>query len=447
MNNAILLTLPGFVCLFWAFAHWLLAPGTGTFRAIFLLLLAVFFTIAGDVLLEPLLGSDAIAHIFIYATAPSIIPLTCTYYYKLYKPDSARPPHTLWIIVPVVIATTSTVMTLVMGVDVADELLNRIHERSFNPRDPGNSTTEILYYYSTVFLFRGLIIIEFLTLLIYTHILTRRLHMRPRNLHNFLRHGLPIRLLELQMCLSNLIILIICLKLLLHASIFHDNLVWAFSIATVHCVLYFLFGLFALFGTKEYISLSDIRTLLRYNYNSATRSAVAEEIITDMSGYLSGESLTHVLSRLGTQHGFTPGRERSDWSGVATSLSAAVLNVVSRAQDDSGLAVQFRQLMQQERLYLKPGLTLSEVARRLGTNKTYLSKMVNQTYKVGFPEMLNILRVDYAQRYIRSHPDASQEEIAKASGFLSASSFNSTFKRISGFTPKVWTVRKDSAGQ
>lgn len=100
--------------------------------------------------------------------------------------------------------------------------------------------------------------------------------------------------------------------------------------------------------------------------------------------------------------------------------------------------------MQQERLYLQPSLTLSDVAERLHTNKTYVSKMVNQTYKMGFPELLNILRVDYAQRYIRSHPDAWQEEIAKACGFLSASSFNSTFKRISGFTPKVWTARKDS---
>lgn len=69
--------------------------------------------------------------------------------------------------------------------------------------------------------------------------------------------------------------------------------------------------------------------------------------------------------------------------------------------------------------------------------------MVNQYYKLGFPELLNILRVDYAQQYIRSHPNASQEEIARANGFLSASTFNSTFKRISGFTPKVWAARKE----
>ncbi|MBO4635024.1 MAG: AraC family transcriptional regulator [Bacteroidales bacterium] len=41
--------------------------------------------------------------------------------------------------------------------------------------------------------------------------------------------------------------------------------------------------------------------------------------------------------------------------------------------------------------------------------------------------------------------NASQEEIAKACGFFSASSFNGTFKRITGYTPKVWAARKASA--
>ena len=71
-----------------------------------------------------------------------------------------------------------------------------------------------------------------------------------------------------------------------------------------------------------------------------------------------------------------------------------------------------------------------DVADRLHTN-----------YNLGFPELLNILRVDYAEQYIRAHTDANQEEIAKACGFLSASSFNSTFKRITGYTPKVWAAR------
>ena len=69
--------------------------------------------------------------------------------------------------------------------------------------------------------------------------------------------------------------------------------------------------------------------------------------------------------------------------------------------------------------------------------------MVNNTYNLGFPELLNTLRVDYAEQYLLSHRDAKQEEVALACGFLSASSFNNIFKKITGVTPKVWLVSAD----
>ena len=46
----------------------------------------------------------------------------------------------------------------------------------------------------------------------------------------------------------------------------------------------------------------------------------------------------------------------------------------------------------------------------------------------------------------KAAPETSQEEIAKACGFLSASSFNSTFKRITGYTPKVWAASNVPSG-
>lgn len=447
MNNSPLLILPGLVCLFWAASHWVLASRTSTFRIFFMLMIAVFFTIAGDVLIEPLVGSDAIAHIFIHAFAPTIIPLTCIYYFYLYRPFVYLPKYLLWVILPAVTTTTSLILTLVIGIDGTEELLDRIHAGTFDPLDTTGSSLEHLYYFWTIFLFRGILIAELLYFTVFSGVLTRRLHLRPYNMGQFLFHGKPIRLLEVQMVIACVITFTICLKLFLQASIFHDNKAWAYSIACLHSVLYFLWGLFALFGSKEYIYLRDIKTLLRYNYTPETRSAVAEEIITDMAGDLSGDSLTRVLSRLGTQRGIMPGREGAGRGAAVPSLSATVLNIVSHTQDESGLLAEFRQLMQHDRLFLQPSLSLADVAQRLGTNKTYVSKMVNQNYKMGFPELMNILRVDYAQRYIRSHPDASQEQIAKACGFLSASSFNSTFKRITGFTPKVWTARKDSAGR
>ena len=103
---------------------------------------------------------------------------------------------------------------------------------------------------------------------------------------------------------------------------------------------------------------------------------------------------------------------------------------------------RFQQLMKEEQLYLKPGLSLGDVAERLGSNKTYISKMVNNTYNMGFPELLNVLRVDYAQHYIVLHKDAKQDQIAEACGFFSASSFNNTFKRVTGMTPKMWLATR-----
>ena len=98
--------------------------------------------------------------------------------------------------------------------------------------------------------------------------------------------------------------------------------------------------------------------------------------------------------------------------------------------------------MTERQLFLRPKLTLEEVADELHTNKTYVSKMVNNTYNLGFPEVINILRVDYAQQYIMAHRGAKQEEIAQNCGFLSASSFNTIFKKVTGVTPKVWIASK-----
>jgi light-regulated signal transduction histidine kinase (bacteriophytochrome) len=68
--------------------------------------------------------------------------------------------------------------------------------------------------------------------------------------------------------------------------------------------------------------------------------------------------------------------------------------------------------MQEEQLFLQPSLSLGDVAEKLNTNKTYVSKMVNNTYNLGFPELLNTLRIDYAQQYILNHRGAKQDEIA-----------------------------------
>ncbi len=124
-------------------------------------------------------------------------------------------------------------------------------------------------------------------------------------------------------------------------------------------------------------------------------------------------------------------------------LANKIFSAVSNSWDEDSLASRFQHLMMDQHVFLQPKLSLDDVAESLNTNKTYVSKMVNNTYNLGFPELINILRVDYAEQYIISHREARQEEIAQECGFLSASSFNTTFKKVTGMTPKVWIASID----
>ena len=94
-------------------------------------------------------------------------------------------------------------------------------------------------------------------------------------------------------------------------------------------------------------------------------------------------------------------------------------------------------------MFLQPQLTITDVADRMGTNKTYISRLVNNSYHMPFPDLINALRVDYTQRYLINHHNATQVEVAKACGFSSASALNNTFKKVTGMTPKIWLATRN----
>ncbi|MBO4634725.1 MAG: helix-turn-helix transcriptional regulator [Bacteroidales bacterium] len=422
----------GLVCLFWIAVHSILARHTRTYVLFCYLFGAMVVTSVGDVLAETLTGSDAIAHLIILLMAPTIIPFCCLFFYKQNREIKFTPLVQFWIIIPSALFTAALVLTLDGGLEAADALLKRIHDTSI----PNVYTDrwEHAYYLVTVVIFRAVMIAEGLFLLVYSVYLQRKNKYRLRHFWDFLFLGRNTRVQAVLVNLALLVTIVMCLKVFLHPYFVHLP-VWSIVIALVIAVLYFLFGLFALFGAKTFISLRDIDTALRFNYSEQTQEQVLEYMVKDMSNDLSGESLTRVLSLLNTQP-----------SSGAPSLSSVIFNNETKSWAPDSLEARFQNLMQRQKLFLQPGLSLSDVADKLRTNKTYVSKMVNKTYGLGFPEVLNIMRVDYAGEYIHRHPEASQEEIAKACGFLSASSFNSTFKRITGYTPKVWAASNVPSG-
>lgn len=102
----------------------------------------------------------------------------------------------------------------------------------------------------------------------------------------------------------------------------------------------------------------------------------------------------------------------------------------------SPLMARFTTLMIQEHLYRDPSLTIATVAERLGTNRTYLSRAINESTGRSFPQMLTELRVRDAVE-IMSEPgeDRPIKQISALAGFSALSTFYAAFQEATGMTP------------
>lgn len=110
--------------------------------------------------------------------------------------------------------------------------------------------------------------------------------------------------------------------------------------------------------------------------------------------------------------------------------------------DEEKLRIRFEDLIVTEQLFLKQGIRISDIATMLETNRTYISRLVNNTYNMSFSDYMNTLRIDYAEQYLLHHKDAKQSDIAEACGFPNAPAFNNVFKKITGVTPKIWLATR-----
>jgi len=100
------------------------------------------------------------------------------------------------------------------------------------------------------------------------------------------------------------------------------------------------------------------------------------------------------------------------------------------------LKQRLHDIMSNEALFKVPGLTLSDLAEKLETNKTYLSQAINSEYG-NFNEYLNRFRVIEACRLIQNglDPRLSIDHLYSEVGFSSRSSFYEAFKKFTGVSP------------
>jgi AraC-like DNA-binding protein len=82
-----------------------------------------------------------------------------------------------------------------------------------------------------------------------------------------------------------------------------------------------------------------------------------------------------------------------------------------------------------------PELTLTDLARKLGSNSTYVSRALNEGLGETFNSFINRLRVQAVQTAIARGDSRDLLSLAFDAGFNSKASFNRAFKAVTGKTP------------
>ena len=97
-------------------------------------------------------------------------------------------------------------------------------------------------------------------------------------------------------------------------------------------------------------------------------------------------------------------------------------------------------LIQYESLYNNPELTLSDIAKKLDTNVSIISKTINQGFRMNFNDFINNYRIEEIKKAFDNdeHKKSTLLGIAFDCGFNSKATFNRAFKKNTGFSPKQY---------
>lgn len=93
------------------------------------------------------------------------------------------------------------------------------------------------------------------------------------------------------------------------------------------------------------------------------------------------------------------------------------------------------QLMQREKPYVDPDLSLDDLAERLKLSRQHVSQIMNQKAERNFYAYINEYRVAEMKRLMKQKPGGRILEMAFGVGFQSKTTLNTYFKKVTGYSP------------
>ncbi|MCW3786964.1 tetratricopeptide repeat protein [Plebeiibacterium sediminum] len=112
-------------------------------------------------------------------------------------------------------------------------------------------------------------------------------------------------------------------------------------------------------------------------------------------------------------------------------------NIHNTQNNENILLSQLLALLEDDKIFRRQDLTLEILAKKLNTNITYVSQIINKEFDCNFNTLINRYRISYCKKHIESHKHSKilMKQLGFESGFASQSTFYSAFKTEVGMTP------------
>jgi len=110
------------------------------------------------------------------------------------------------------------------------------------------------------------------------------------------------------------------------------------------------------------------------------------------------------------------------------------------------LYTKLQKAMEVDEVFTNPHLKIEQLAAQLEVSSKELSRFINETHHVNFSEYVTHYRIEKVKTLLES-PDEEKYTlvfIAEKSGFSSKSSFNASFKKLTGLTPRQYRQKFSS---
>lgn len=403
-----LLLLLSAVCLFWMFSYLVFSERTAINKKAenLFFIFSLFFLFSAFA--NPSAGCRLMLHFTLFAqtTALLITPFLLLYTGSFQPVTKKTALLIVCFIIPAVHLVTGIQSVFVAGYWDALAVMHDVYAHSGPSFGFADNRSLFIFYICVTYVFKSLLIIEFLCFSIYFTSAVIKGAVRPKEVLGYLFSHKKSNSFSIQYTLVFPIVLVTVLSLIKCGGFCYCSVVCMLIATVIFVVLFSIMAVAGLGDTSSMKTFAESRKALKLGQN--VRPAAGTLIATPDDFQVIGS--------------YGMGAEND------TRLYDEIIKL-------------FEQKVVNERMFLKQGLSLTEVADALRVDRDVLADCVVDRYGMSFLNYVNKLRIEFAQQYILKNEDATQKDIAYSCGFTSASAFNTAFSKVTGVTPKIWKDR------